>query len=140
MDNLLVDSTGGAIADASGAVGRHAPGIRMVWALPPTGSGLTRRYGTHPPSESALFGMDFSFVLCPDVAIVSASLAILVNEAPPVATTDWTIGPVSIEGSAVFARLSGGIAGTDYQFQWSVTDGDGNVWPRTALVLCAQTS
>lgn len=102
---------------------------------------LTRRYSPeHPPDENCLFGMDFSFVLAPNVAIASATLDILVNKEPAVVTADWDIGPVQIEGTFVYARLSGGVDGTDYQLRWTVTDSDGNVFPRTALVLCAQTS
>lgn len=102
---------------------------------------LTRRYSPeHPPNENCLFGMDFSFVLAPGAAIVSGQLDILVNEAPPVATTDWTAGDVQIEGSFVYARLTGGIEGVDYQIRWTITDSDGNTFQRTALVLCALTS
>jgi hypothetical protein len=36
--------------------------------------------------------------------------------------------------------LTGGVSGTDYQIKWTATDSAGNVWPRTALVLCADTS
>ena len=102
---------------------------------------LTRRYSPeHPPNENCLFGMDFSFVLAPNVAIVKGQLDILVNEAPPVATTDWTKGDVQIEGSFVYARLTGGVEGVDYQIRWTVWDSDGNTFQRTALVLCALTS
>lgn len=102
---------------------------------------LTRRYSPeHPPSESCLFGMDFSFVLAPNTTIVAAHIDILVNEAPPIATKDWTIGAVEIEGAFVFARLTGGVEGVDYQIRWTVTDSDGNIFPRTALCLCALTS
>lgn len=84
--------------------------------------------------------MDFSFVLAPNVAILAAELDILVNEAPPVATTDWQIGPVQIEGPFVYARLTGGVEGVDYQIRWTVHDSEGNTFQRTALVLCALTS
>lgn len=142
MEKFLVDPRGRAVGENAtpAALGIHSPGVRMVWALPPTSSGLTRRYGTHPPSEDCLFGMNFDFVIPSDVAIVGATLDILVNEAPPVTTADWSIGPVAIEGRVVYARLSGGTDGTDYQIRWTVTDSDGNVWPRTALVLVAATS
>lgn len=103
---------------------------------------LSRRYSPeHPANESCLFGMDFSFVLPPNVAIVSAALDILTNTAPPVAAGgDWTIDDIVIAGSAVYARLTGGVDGTDYQLRWTITDSDGNIFPRTALVLCAVTS
>lgn len=84
--------------------------------------------------------MDFSFVLAPGTAIVSASVAVLVNEAPPIATTDWTIGDVMINGSMVYARLTGGVESVDYQIRFTITDSDGNIFPRTALILCSQTS
>ena len=103
---------------------------------------LTRRYTPeHPPGESCLFGLDYSFVIPPGVGISEGSLSIFTNVVPPVAAdADWTKGAVTIRGRAVYAQLSGGVEGKDYQLRWSCTDTAGNVWPRTTLVLCAQTS
>lgn len=103
---------------------------------------LSRRYQPeHPPGESCPFGMDFSFVLPPGTGITGGSLQIFTNTfAPQNVSADWKIGPVKVEGRAVYAMLTGGVEGTDYQLRWSVSDTEGNVWPRTALVLCAQTS
>jgi hypothetical protein len=85
--------------------------------------------------------MDFSPILAPGVGIAKGTLAILTNTAALMpADGDWTVGPVQIYGRAVYATLSGGQAGVDYQLVWTVTDTDGNVFPRTALVLCAPTS
>lgn len=102
---------------------------------------LSRRYTPeHPPGETCNFGMDYSFVIPPGVGISAGTCTIWKNIVPPVQSTDWTIGTVNVRGRAVYAQLSGGTEGTDYQVRWVATDTDGNVWPRTALVLCAQTS
>jgi hypothetical protein len=103
---------------------------------------LSRRYTPeHPPGEQCNFGMDFSFVIPPGVGISSGGVHLYTNTVPPVAAdTDWVIGAVSVRGRAVYASLTGGVEGKDYQVRWSATDSDGNIWPRTALVLCAQTS
>ncbi|HEY4808583.1 MAG TPA: hypothetical protein VIH81_12690 [Roseiarcus sp.] len=103
---------------------------------------LSRRYNPeHPPGESCSFGLDLSFIIPNGVSIESGTLAILTNTATPTdASSDWTIGPVSVRGRAIYANLSGGVAGTDYQLKWTALDTAGNTWPRTTLVLCADTS
>jgi hypothetical protein len=45
-----------------------------------------------------------------------------------------------VRGRALYAMLAGGVAGTDYQLKWTALDTAGRTWPRTALVLCADTS
>lgn len=75
------------------------------------------------------------------VGIEQGTLAIFTNTATPQeADADWQIGEVEVRGRAIYAMLSGGVAGTDYQLKWTVVDTNGNVWPRTTLVLCADTS
>ena len=103
---------------------------------------LSRRYTPeHPPGESCLFGMDYSFVLPPGVGIAAGSIDILTNTNPPMpAAFQWNIGPVQTRGRAIYCQLSGGMEGIDYQIRWTATDTKGNVWPRVALVICAQTS
>jgi|SRR5215471_9460788 len=102
---------------------------------------LSRRYTPeHAPGEQCDYGLDFSFVIPPGVGITTGDLAIFTNVANPVESADFTIGPVTVQGRTIYANLSGGVAGTDYQLRWNATDTDGNSWPRTALVLCAQTS
>jgi hypothetical protein len=102
---------------------------------------LNERYRPeHPPAERCRFGLDYGLLIPPGVGIASGSVEVWTNTPGDVQpSNDWTIGPVDIEGRTVFAVLSGGIEGTDYQIRWTVTDTDGNVWPRTVLVLCAQT-
>lgn len=103
---------------------------------------LSRRYTPeHPPGEQCTYGMDFSFIVPPGVGLASGTLAVWKNIVPPVDdSTNWTIGAVSVLGRVLYADLTGGVEGTDYQIRWVVTDTDGNIWPRTALQLCAQTS
>lgn len=103
---------------------------------------LSRRYTPeHPPGELCNFGLDYSFVIPPGVGIASASLDIFTNTVAPVAAdTDWNKGAVTIQGRTVYCRLNGGVEGKDYQLRWTATDSQGNAFPRTVLVLCAQTS
>lgn len=103
---------------------------------------LSRRYTPeHPPGESCSFGLDYSFIIPVGAAIQSGSLAIQTNTAnPQPADGDWSISPIEVRGRAIYANLSGGVAGTDYQLVWTAVDTSGNVWPRTTLVLCAPTS
>ena len=102
---------------------------------------LSRRYTPEfAPGESSLIGLDFSYVIPPGVGIASGALTIFTNAATPAASSDFTIGEVTVLGRTLYALLSGGIDGTDYQLRWSATDTDGNVFPRTALLLCALTS
>lgn len=103
---------------------------------------LSRRYSPeHPPGESCSFGLDYSAIVPVGVSLASGSLQILTNTANPTdASADWQIGAVSVQGRAIYATLSGGVAGTDYQLKWTAQDTAGNVWPRTTLVLCADTS
>lgn len=85
--------------------------------------------------------MDYSFVIPVGVGISTGTVTVWVNSVPPTQdTTDWTIGAVSVLGRVLYASLTGGVEGTDYQIRWSATDTDGMIWPRTALCLCAQTS
>lgn len=103
---------------------------------------ISRRYSPeHPPGETCSFGLDYSFVVPVGVGIESGTLAILTNTAAPAdASGDWTIGPVTVRGRAIYATLSGGVSGADYQLKWTAVDTQGNAWPRTTLVLCADTS
>lgn len=102
---------------------------------------LSRRYTPEfAPGESSIVGMDFSYVVPPGVGLSSGVLAVFTNVATPVNSTDFTVGPVTVRGRTLYAQLSGGVDGTDYQLRWSATDSQGNVWPRTALLLCSQTS
>jgi hypothetical protein len=103
---------------------------------------LSRRYHPeHPEGETCRFGLDFTPVLAPGTDVSRGTLAIFTNEAVPMpADDDWTVSDLAVEGGIVYAMLSGGRAGQDYQLVWTAFDTDGNVWPRVALVLCAPTS
>lgn len=102
---------------------------------------MSRRYSPeHAPGESCNIGLDYSWLVPPGVGLTGGSLSIYTNTANPVPSADLSVGPVTIRGRTVYARISGGVEGKDYQLRWSATDTEGNVWPRTCLLLCAQTS
>lgn len=101
---------------------------------------ITRRYASWPPGEQAWVGMDFSDVLPPGVSLATATLTILTNTSPANPVTDFTQGPVELDGRQAWSQISGGSAGTDYQFRWTVGDNHAQTWQRTALLLCAETS
>ena len=103
---------------------------------------LSRRYTPEKlPGEDCNFGLDYSFVIPPGVGITAGTLQIFTNTATPAAAdADFTVGPVQVQGRAIYARVMGGVAGRDYQFVWTASDTDGNTWPRTTLCLCANTS
>jgi hypothetical protein len=103
---------------------------------------LSQRYSPeHPPGDTCTFGYDFSPLIPRGVTLVSASLSVLTNTAPPVDVTDlWTFKTVNVDDRTAWALLSGGVTGTDYILQWTAFDTDGNTWVRSGLVLCAPTS
>jgi hypothetical protein len=144
--SVLVDPANRALADAQKAIiGKPRPlsRDRVVWALPLNGvaSPAKRYHPDHPSTETCYFGLDFSFVVPYGVGVVSGVLNIFTNAATPVpADGDWTKQPAVVQGRAIYALLSGGVTGTDYQLRFTATDSMGGVWPRTALVLCAETS
>ena len=102
---------------------------------------LSRRYSPeHAPGESCNIGLDYSFLIPVGVGISSGTLQVYTNVAVPQLSADFSIGPVTVRGRVIYASVAGGVEGTDYQFRWTAFDTRGNVWPRTALLLCAQTS
>jgi hypothetical protein len=143
----IVDQTGLMIADpATGTVlGQQPipPLAKLIYALATnTQSGINNRYlPSHPPYESCVFGIDLSDVIPLGVGIASGALNIYENVVPPAeANEDFTIGAVTVLGRALYATLTGGVDGTDYMLRWTATDTQGNIWLRTGLCLCAQTS
>lgn len=130
----LVDYVGGIVSDSEGDILGFVP----IWVdrMP-----VSRRYiPEHPPGDSSTFGMSFDVVFPRDAGITSGSLAIFTNVATPAASSDFTVGPVQVQGRALYATLTGGTLGTDYQLRWTASGTDGSIATRTALVLCAQTS
>ena len=101
---------------------------------------ISNRYQSHPPDDSHTYGLDFSMLIPMGVGIATASLEIVTNTNPVESQSNWTQGTVAIGGRQVYCLCSGGIEGTDYQFRWSAMDTLGNIWNRTVLCLCAQTS
>lgn len=98
-----------------------------------------RYFPPHPPGESCRFFLDYSPILPLGVVISDGDLDIVTNTNPVQAQSDWTQGDIEIFGRRVYCQCSGGVEGTDYQLRWTVTDSLGNTWPRTTLVLCAET-
>ena len=142
----LVDQQGHMLADPLSAtvvgITPLLPGERLLHGLQTDlQSGLTRRYlPSHPVGESCSFGYDFSSIIPLGLGISSGRLDIFQNVVPPVSSSDWAIGAVTVRGRALYASLSGGVDATDYQLVWTAVDTQGNIWPRTALVLCAATA
>lgn len=101
---------------------------------------VTRRYHSWPPGEAAYVGMDFSDLLPPGTALATGQVTIVINSNPTQPQTDFTISPVQLQNRQAWAQLQGGNAGTDYQVRWTVGDSRQNVWNRTALLLCAESS
>lgn len=112
---------------------------------------LSRRYSPEwSPGETGTIGFDFSPIIPPGVGIGEAELLIYYNIQPPdqFANADWQGEPggnpntflATWIGRTVYATLTGGVNGKDYQFLWAVGDTDGNYWNRSALLLCAPTS
>ena len=144
--SIVVDPAARGLADPSNAiVGLPMPlsRDRIVWglALNSVGAPAKRYYPDHPSTELCYFGFDFSAIIPYGVGIVAGSLSIFTNVAVPApADADWTAGAVQVRGRSIYALLTGGVVGTDYQLRWSATDTMGAVWPRMALILCAETS
>jgi len=102
---------------------------------------LSNRYTpSHSQASAAEYGYDYSAILPPGTVIAACSLAITYNTVPPTAQSDFQQSPVTIKGRRVYAGLAGGQAGRDYRIRWNAYDNHGNTWPRTALLLCADTS
>jgi hypothetical protein len=115
---------------------------------------VTRRYiPAKPFDEVSVFGMDFSFILPKGVGIDHGTLELWTNSNPPYpANDDWVFGPpgpasltrtdpiVVVRDRTLYAKLGGGVDGVDYLLVWTAYDTEGNVWPRSAAVLVADTS
>jgi hypothetical protein len=102
---------------------------------------LSQRYSpSWPPGEAAWIGLDFADVLPPGVVLISASLTLLINRNPVAPQSDFTQGPVTLDGRQAWCEIAGGAEGVDYQARWTVTDNRDHTWNRTALLLCAETS
>jgi len=95
---------------------------------------------SHAPGAVAVYSLDFSAILPPGVGIASGALSIATNVVPPAPSSDFTVGPVTVNGRRLYAQLSGGVSATDYRLTFTANDSVGGVWPRTALLLCAATS
>ena len=104
---------------------------------------LSRRYAPElAPGETSVFGMDFSTIIPPGVGIAAGSLQIFANTQPISNVSDVTHAGVSVHDRTLYATVTaqGTAGGKDLQLLWTATDTDGNIWPRTGLVLCAATS
>ena len=102
---------------------------------------LSRRHSPeHAPGDNLIYGLGLRYLIPRGVGIASSSLAIFTNTVAPVVSSDFTITQLPPRGRAAYARLAGGVSGTDYQLRWQVTDTQGNVYNRTVMLLCGETS
>jgi hypothetical protein len=103
---------------------------------------ISRRYSPEAaPGETCVYGLDFAPVIPPGVGIAAGKLSIFTNVSPPAAAdADWTASAVTWIDRTLYATLSGGKTGTDYILTWTATDTQGNIWPRSSLLLVAPTS
>jgi len=122
------------------------------------------------PGDTSTIGMDFSALIPPGIGIVHIAfdsigavprLEIWTNRAQPVFAGGWSDGMKAVASTGdftldttigeagtgvivvrrtVYAQVSGGLLGTDYQFRWIIMDTAGNRWMRTGLLLCSLTS
>jgi hypothetical protein len=138
----LGDPAGNLIAPYNGAaVFVH----RLLFARRTNRMPISRRYTPElAPGETSVFGMSFEYVIPKGIGIVSGSLEIY-NVADGVAAGPAdavTAGAVSVQGRLLYATVTAtqGADGIDYGLIWFARDTDGNIWPRTGVVLCAYTS
>jgi hypothetical protein len=101
---------------------------------------ISRRYPEKPPLEQVALAIDLSPILPPGVGLVYATIDPYTNTNPALLATDMSLTEPSVRGRYAEAWATGGTAGADYQIRWHLTDSQGNVWTRTALLLCAETS
>ena len=133
----IVDPASGTFVGLPGPLVRR----RILYALPLDDLGGYRRYGVPKPvAEDAEFWFDFSRIIPKGVGIASATVVITTNTVPPLPATGLVAGPVQIDDRAVYATFTGGQDGIDHQVTWTATDTQGNIWPRTVLLLSANTT
>ena len=141
---LLTDDHGRWVGDPAGnVIGVDGPLVRrrIQFALPLDGLSGYRRYDNCWPADDAQLWMDFSALIPKGVGITSATLQFFSNTVPPAATSDFTTsGAILIDDRAVYTQVQGGVNGKDYQLLWTVNTSDDNVWKRTVLLLCANTT
>jgi hypothetical protein len=144
---LLADNAGYRLGDSAGnLLGTEQAAFvhRLLFARRTNRMPISRRYSPElAPGETAVFGMSFEYVIPRGVGIASGTLLLQSNTVPPGGVTEITAGPVSVQGRVLYATVTALPAaqlGADTRLTWTATDSDGNVWPRTALVLCAATS
>lgn len=86
---------------------------------------------TKDPEESVVLEFDFSSELA---AIDSATVSVAVAGTKPDANASLVLdGPLQINGTDVFQRMSGGVDGVDYKFRCAGTRGS-DVIVRTGIV------
>jgi hypothetical protein len=142
---LLSDDHGYRIGDSAGnLIGTAAVHVhRLLYARRTNRMPISRRYSPEiAPLETSVFGLSFESVIPKGIGIASGLLQFLLNSQPPSLTSLLSAGPVSVQGRTLYATVTAQTTaiGLDFQLLWTATDTDGNVWPRTTLVLCAQTS
>jgi hypothetical protein len=133
----VVDAWGFALADPADGSIVGTPGIEISKLMDARFALLGRRVW-HAPGDSATYGLDFTSLISADAAIGSAAVAPFTNTVAPTATTDLTIAAIATYARIVYARVTGGVLGSDYQLRFTASDTQGNVFTRAALLLCTQ--
>lgn len=98
------------------------------------------RWTEKDAAEICVVSLDFTPALAVGETVVSATAAVFTNTSPPVASTDIAVLGMSVSGNVAAARISGGVAGTDYLVKITATTSQSNVLPRAAQLLCGVTS
>lgn len=91
------------------------------------GTGGALEFVPKDPSDSTRFSFDFT----PALAIGDAVTAATVIEATGV----LTIGPPSLAGDVVTARIGGGVAGRVYSIGWTASTAAGDTLTRSTALL-----
>ena len=98
-----------------------------------------RFHPPHAPGQSNIYAIDYANILPPGAGLTSGAISIVTNTNPVQPTSDFSTEPVIAQGRRLYCAIAGGTGGTDYQLRFVATDSTQAVWPRTFLLLCAQT-
>lgn len=84
------------------------------------------------PAESIFYGIDFAPLLGTAETVTSATTHIRATQGADEAAGSMLDGPCVIAGAVVQQKITGGVAGTAYQFSATVTTSAGQVFVESA--------